>query len=392
MNRQILSAFTSILTVVIALFALLIISSIALVPDVSSAQGFVPCTGVDCRFCHFIQMGNTILNWLFGLVFVLFGVVTFVAGFGLMTSGGNQSKLDDAKKKLSNAVVGIIIIFAAWLIVDTVMKTLVNDGSLAEVTRGANGEGRLGMWNEIDCGIGVQTTPGPGAPIDYTVNDEGQFCPPDHDFYCFNPEDLVSSDDGELCFADDTMSQAATGCNADESCGVITCYEGNLPGTTDEEEDPTECPIQPLAPITDPAALAFENGDRIQWSNPVLQQCVNEFISQVGGSVTSAYRPQAYQNHLREVSTKACQLSSNTNEACAEVRAEVMAEMSNHGLPLCGAVAATSRHSSGNAVDISGIVHSSQAVQSAAAESCLRWSNYTNDPNHYDLIAGCTCD
>lgn len=156
MNRQILSTFASAGTIIVALFALLIISSITLAPDVSSAQGFVPCDGVDCTFCHIIQTGNNILNWLFGVIFVIFGVVVFVAGFNLMTSGGNQSKLDDAKKKLSNALVGIIIIFAAWLIVDTVMKTLVNNGSLTGVT------GSLGMWNEISCGIGNQETPGAG--------------------------------------------------------------------------------------------------------------------------------------------------------------------------------------------------------------------------------------
>lgn len=125
-----------------------------LVPDVADAQ-FVPC-GSDgqpqCSFCHFVVLGQNVLNWLFGIVFVIFGVVAVAAGFGLVTSGGNQAKLDDAKKKLSNAFIGLLIVFSAWLIVDTLLKASL----------GGNGEvdvGGIGMWNEIDCSTGGQREP-----------------------------------------------------------------------------------------------------------------------------------------------------------------------------------------------------------------------------------------
>lgn len=119
-------------------------------PTGDAPSGFVPCGGINCSFCHLVQLGQNVLNWIFGIVFVIFGVIMVVAGFGLVTSGGNQSKLDEAKQKFSNAIIGIIIVFAAWLIVDTLLKAAVPDGELS----GVNAE--LGMWHTIDCGLARQ--------------------------------------------------------------------------------------------------------------------------------------------------------------------------------------------------------------------------------------------
>lgn len=119
-------------------------------PEVSAAAvPFVPCSGLDCSACHFAQMGNTILKWLIGLLFVLFAVIAAVAGFGLVTSGGNEQARNDAKSKLTNAVIGIIIVLAAWLLVDTIMRALL-PGKTGEITG-------YGPWSEVKCQ--VQQTP-----------------------------------------------------------------------------------------------------------------------------------------------------------------------------------------------------------------------------------------
>jgi hypothetical protein len=131
-------------------FALVLILFL-ITPAVVGAQGIVPCGDTPanaCNACHLVVLADNLLDWLFGIVFVIFGVVAFVAGFGLATSGGNQSKLDAAKSKLSNAVIGIIIVFSAWLIVDTLLKALLSGGDLQSVNA------KLGQWNEISCSFG----------------------------------------------------------------------------------------------------------------------------------------------------------------------------------------------------------------------------------------------
>ena len=130
--------------------------------DLATAQGgFVTCDGVDCSACNFVELLNLLIRWLLGMVFVIFAVLMTVAGFGLVTSGGNQSALDAAKSKFTNAIIGIIIILAAWLIVDTVMRGIVGGGS----TGAAIGEIRgWGPWAQVQCQQQVQTIAWAGDP------------------------------------------------------------------------------------------------------------------------------------------------------------------------------------------------------------------------------------
>ncbi len=170
-------------------------------------------------------------------------------------------------------------------------------------------------------------------------------------------------------------------------------------GTTGGTEQPpaTACAnITPLTPLTDALALQMEAGQSVIWNNPTLRACANKFIGKVGGSVTSAFRPPDYQNHLWEINDKWCRqnLRSNTDAACSTLKSSIQSEVSKHGLGGCGAVARAnnSTHGSGTGVDITGPAHGSPAVTTAANESCLIWRNYPNDPYHYDLKTGCTCN
>ncbi len=140
----------------ITLLSLLILA-VYFLPDVALAQGgFVPCSGAECSACHFVSMANTIIVWLIGAMFVLFAVLMAIAGFGLVTSGGNQSALDDAKSKFQNAVVGIIIVMSAFLIVDTLMKGVLKGGT-GEITG-------FGPWSEVQCQVQTNALVWEGDP------------------------------------------------------------------------------------------------------------------------------------------------------------------------------------------------------------------------------------
>jgi|GEM_PF-787971 len=116
----------------------------AFTPDVVSAQVPLasPCEGTTCSSCDLVDMGNNLIQWLIGVVTVLFAVVMAIAGFQLVTAGGNPSALQSAKEKFTNGIIGFIIILSAWLLVDTIMKGLV----------GNNGQVNGGLfWAEIEC-------------------------------------------------------------------------------------------------------------------------------------------------------------------------------------------------------------------------------------------------
>ena len=62
--------------------------------------------------------------YLFGAAGIILVLYLLSAGFGLMTSGGDPKKIQSAQGKITNAIVGIVIIFTSFWIVQLVGKFL----------------------------------------------------------------------------------------------------------------------------------------------------------------------------------------------------------------------------------------------------------------------------
>lgn len=129
---------------------LVLIALILLVAPNPALAQFVPCDGVGinggipCDACYLIEMGQRILFWLIGILTVVFGFVALAAGWEMVTSGGNPAALSSAKQKLLNAVIGLLLVLAAWLLVDILMRSLL---------AGAGGTiPGYGPWNSVRCG------------------------------------------------------------------------------------------------------------------------------------------------------------------------------------------------------------------------------------------------
>jgi len=59
-----------------------------------------------------------------GFVGAIFLALTVFAGFQYMTAGGNQEKTASALKTVRNAVIGLVIVFCAWIITRFVIVML----------------------------------------------------------------------------------------------------------------------------------------------------------------------------------------------------------------------------------------------------------------------------
>jgi hypothetical protein len=121
-------------------------ASLLCIPLISFGQeatGLVTCgnTGQpDCNFCTFLQMTDNVIDFIFAIMVLAAILVIMMSGFKLVVSGGNVSAMEEAKGSITNVIVGFVIVCAAWLIVDTMMKALIDT------------ESGFGMWNEIeDC-------------------------------------------------------------------------------------------------------------------------------------------------------------------------------------------------------------------------------------------------
>ena len=128
---------------------ILIATVILILPFLVSATPLVPCGGTGqkaCTVCDFFVGIKNIVDFLTEAVAMPVAVIILIyGGVMLLTSGGSEDKIRKGKSALWQAVWGLIIVFAAWLIIDTIIKWL-----------GAGGMGEIqgwGPWNKIPgCG------------------------------------------------------------------------------------------------------------------------------------------------------------------------------------------------------------------------------------------------
>jgi len=92
---------------------------------ISVPTQLVPCTN-DCNVCHLYDLAHNIIDLLlWGIATPLLIVALLVAGFFWLTSAGSEEKITKGKSILFSAVVGFVIAFGAWVIINTIMTTLV---------------------------------------------------------------------------------------------------------------------------------------------------------------------------------------------------------------------------------------------------------------------------
>ena len=84
------------------------------------------CSGPDCGCAQLIELARNILNTAIFLSVFMSAIIFAWAGWWFMTgrTAGNSGYIEYAKNVTWNVVIGLVIIMAAWLIVDTLMRTL----------------------------------------------------------------------------------------------------------------------------------------------------------------------------------------------------------------------------------------------------------------------------
>lgn len=84
----------------------------------------------DCEVNDFVQLGINISNFILGIVGSL-ALLMFVYG-GLMwiISAGSSERVETGKSAIKNAVIGLILVFGSWLIINVVVRTFVCGGDV----------------------------------------------------------------------------------------------------------------------------------------------------------------------------------------------------------------------------------------------------------------------
>lgn len=134
-------------------------------------EGLVPCgkevdingtpTDMPCQFCHVFVMIDGILDFIITTIVPIIAVLmiliagimfifAYLGGIEILPGGGTGGPklLSQAKKTLNSAVIGLIIIFAAWIIVNTFFLVI----GVAETEFGTG----IKNWFQINCPIEIE--------------------------------------------------------------------------------------------------------------------------------------------------------------------------------------------------------------------------------------------
>jgi hypothetical protein len=106
-------------------------------------ESIVPCgtskNPEECNLCHLWELGDNIIRFLtFNLALPVAAFLFVIVGVMLLVSGGNEQRVALAKSIFTNTVIGLVIIFTSWLLVDTFLKTIAS-----------NFESVVGAWNQF---------------------------------------------------------------------------------------------------------------------------------------------------------------------------------------------------------------------------------------------------
>ncbi len=110
----------------------LVLLSLPTVTFGADVGGLVPCDGASfdtCESCDFILLVDNIFTWLGTVLGIIFVLIVIVMGLRLVSSMGGVDAKTQARRVISNAIVGYIIFLACWFAIDFFMKLMVNDGN-----------------------------------------------------------------------------------------------------------------------------------------------------------------------------------------------------------------------------------------------------------------------
>jgi hypothetical protein len=81
--------------------------------------------GIRGKVTDLAQYIGFLYSFLLGIIGVVAGVAIMVGGFTYLTAGGDKSKVEEGKKRIYNALAGMVIAFTAYLLLNTINPDLV---------------------------------------------------------------------------------------------------------------------------------------------------------------------------------------------------------------------------------------------------------------------------
>lgn len=91
----------------------------------------------SCSLCDALIVASNIIESLFKVAILVSTVMIIYGAIRLMTSGGSENSVTEGRDAIKNAIIGLVIALAAWIIINTLLHILTGTPNLP--------------WNKITC-------------------------------------------------------------------------------------------------------------------------------------------------------------------------------------------------------------------------------------------------
>lgn len=99
--------------------------------SVRAVSFYDPSSSLGLSTADLVTTVTRIIQWVLGLLGLIAVIMIIIGGFRWMTAGGNEEKVEAAKKILTAAIIGLIIVLLAWAIVIFATGTLNNTAGVS---------------------------------------------------------------------------------------------------------------------------------------------------------------------------------------------------------------------------------------------------------------------
>ncbi len=101
----------------------------------SIGDPIVPCGGAGqphCDFCQLDVLANNFISFMFFVLIMPAGTIALIiSGILILTAAGDPGKITRGKAIFSQVIIGLVIAFGAWLIIDLILGNLIDPGYIS---------------------------------------------------------------------------------------------------------------------------------------------------------------------------------------------------------------------------------------------------------------------
>ncbi|HHD92383.1 MAG TPA: hypothetical protein ENL06_02030 [Candidatus Portnoybacteria bacterium] len=112
-----------------------LISLISIIP--------VSCQNSPCGMCDLFKGISNLINFfVFQVGPIAAGLMILIGGAMWVANGGNQDQIKKGQDIIKSTIIGLIVMYSAWMIVNTIITTLAT---------GPAGQGIRTNWYSFTC-------------------------------------------------------------------------------------------------------------------------------------------------------------------------------------------------------------------------------------------------